>query len=526
MEPAKPTTTILVGNVTDQLATLPERSVHCVVTSPPYWGLRDYGRCDCATQRHASQNALEMCRTIKPGASGQSSATDKRCQKDPDPACPACNGTGIITGTDVQIGLEPVFDCGAWAAKRYAPGIDWPACPGCFLCTMVRVFAEVHRALRDDGTCWVNMGDSYSAGGRKSYDTTSKNKGNGKPPDIRGDGLKRYRRNASKNGADVGGWACDSEHDGGGRVVAPGLKPKDRVMQPAILALALQAHGWYLRDEIVWRKPNPMPESVRDRTTKAHEMLYLLTKGPRYFYDADAIREMSEGTDARLKRDPGQVANGAMRNSDAEKSGTTRGKTNQPCCPSGGRNARSVWTIKPHPFPEAHFATFPVELPLRCIKAGTSAKGCCPSCGAPWKRLTEKVSTGKTHKMADGWDTGAGGHGTVHREGRQKGEAGKPVTTTATIGWEPTCECVDQEATGQSTGPDIAPKPVPCTVLDPFSGSGTTGIAAWQLGQHYIGCELNPEYAAMSERRIAKATRPGTYVDESAAPTPLFGGAE
>ena len=495
----RPTTTILIGNVIDRLAGLPAKSVHCVVTSPPYWGLRDY---QTGTWEGGDPACDHIHRSMTSGAStlGDWKSGGGKKYKEAAGGVPYTSVCGKCGATrqDEQIGLEPVFDCGAWAARRY--GFEAPPCPGCFICTMVKVFAEVHRVLRDDGTCWVNMGDSYSATGKSGGGADGARRG------VEGCG--------AKGTSGKGTW------------------------QPAILALALQAHGWTLRDEIVWRKPNPMPESVRDRTTKAHEMIYLLSKGPRYFYDAEAIREKSEGTDARLKRDPAEVANGAMRNSGAENAGTTRGKTNQPCCPSGGRNARSVWTIKPQPFPEAHFATFPVELHLRCIRAGTSAKGCCPACGAPWKRVTEKVPTGQMQKMADGWDTGEGGHGSVHRDGRQKGEAGKPVTTSTTTGWVPTCGCGVCSGCGQSWGPgspntshcrrcaDLIdhPQPVPCTVLDPFSGTGTTGIAAYQLGQHYIGCELNPDYAAMSERRIAKETRPASYVADHAEPSPLFQG--
>jgi len=142
---------------------------------------------------------------------------------------------------------------------------------------------------------------------------------------------------------------------------------------------------------------------------------------------------------------------------------------------------KNVLTINPKPTKEAHFATYPPALVTPCIKAGSSEMGCCPECGAPWARVVEKVDTGKTQKMADGWATHAGGHGTIHRDGREKGQKGKPITVNQTVGWRPTCE----------HGPR---KPVPCTVLDPFNGSGTTGMVALELGRCYTGIDLSPEY--------------------------------
>jgi len=223
------------GDVRDVLPTLDAKSVQCVITSPPYWGLRDYG----------------------------------------------------VKG---QIGLEPT--------------------PDDYVQTMVKVFREVTRVLRDDGTLWLNMGDSYAS-------SPAGNFGGDMPAPADGG---RYRANKPK--MDYG---------------ASGLKPKDLVGIPWRVAFALQADGWYLRSDIIWHKPNPMPESVTDRPTKSHEYLFLLTKSPRYYYDTDAVREPSVEQAA-------------------------------------GRNLRSVWTINPQPFSEAHFATFPTALVEPCIKAG-STKG-------------------------------------------------------------------------------------------------------------------------------------------------------
>lgn len=388
---------IIVADVMDGLAQLPDASVQCVVTSPPYWGLRDYQ---------------------VPG----------------------------------QIGLE--------------------ATPDKYVAKLVEVFRGVRRVLRDDGTLFLNLGDSYCGSARGA----DKKYGN--------DAL------ASDSLAVKPDWAIS------------GLKPKDLCMMPARVAIALQADGWWLRSDIVWHKPNPMPESCTDRPTNAHEHVFLLTKSARYYYDAEAVKEPAINAGRIVSYD------GTQKNTGHENP-TYPGAKPRDILVAEGRNLRNVWTIPTQPYPEAHFATFPEALPERCVKAGTSEKGCCPECGAPWERVVEKVPTGETQKMADGWDTGDGGHGTIHRDGRQAGEIGKPVMANHTTGWCPTC----------SHGGE----PVPCTVLDLFSGSGTTGVAACKLGRRYIGIELNPEYAEMSERRIGKALKPNTYADPRAAEAPLFG---
>ena len=263
-----------------------------------------------------------------------------------------------------------------------------------------------------------------------------------------------------------------------------GLKEKDLVGMPWRLAFALQADGWWLRSDIIWAKPNPMPESVTDRPTKSHEYVFLLTKSERYFYDAEAIKEAAAYGGQQL----GIVRGVKVRALSMGREPSGNEVPGADAISPSARNKRSVWTIATHPFPEAHFATFPPELPEICILAGTSQKGCCAKCGAPWGRATEKIDTGRRQKMADGWDTAEGGHGTVHRNGREKGQSGVPVMASVTTGWEASCSC----------NADVKP----CTVLDPFSGAGTTCLVADRLQRNAIGIELNPEYAAISERRI------------------------
>jgi DNA modification methylase len=268
---------ILTGDCRELLATLPAASVDCCVTSPPYWGLRDYG--------HAG-----------------------------------------------QLGLE--------------------ATPAEYVASMVEVFRAVRRVLRDDGTLWLNLGDSYAAGKCGRDDEG--------PADL--------ARRAAEYGTGVPKAEAKGAN-GVARKAPPGLKPKDLVGIPWMVAFALRADGWYLRSDVIWSKPNPMLESVTDRPTKAHEYVFLLAKGERYFYDADAIRDRAV-TGGRL-----DTFSGASK--DARAMGAARSGNERPgvkVVTADHRNARSVWTITSEPYDEAHFATFPQALARRCILAG-SAKG-------------------------------------------------------------------------------------------------------------------------------------------------------
>jgi DNA modification methylase len=262
---------IIEGDCRDVLATLPDQSVHCCVTSPPYFGLRDYG-------------------------------------------------------VDGQIGLEPT--------------------PNEFVAELVAVFREMRRVLRDDGTLWLNLGDSYvtTPPGNKS-----------KPKDV--DGLYGRRQDMQiGHGEDRDAiWACGK---------SSGLPHKNLLGMPWRVAFALQADGWYLRQDIIWHKPNPMPESVTDRCTKAHEYVFLLSKSARYFYDQAAIAEPASYPDDGIR--VATPKNAALGLKPTREYGHQNGDT---------RNARSVWTIAAQPFKEAHFATFPPDLADRCIKAGCPKGG-------------------------------------------------------------------------------------------------------------------------------------------------------
>lgn len=391
------------GGVLDVLRAMPDESVHCVVTSPPYWGLRDYG-----TAEWEGGDGSE-CDHLAPrkGGTGPASAVQTKVKR-----------------VDFESGGQYAHTCPKCGARRIDSQLGLEATPEEFVAKMVEVFREVRRVLRSDGTCWVNLGDSYaSSGGERAYGSSDGGTG-------RGPGTRR--------------------HD----VPASGLKPKDLCGIPWRVALALQADGWWLRSDIIWSKPNPMPESCTDRPTKAHEYLFLLTKRATYFYDADAVREAATyGRDI----DPDKF-NGV---GSADRNPAARGISSSFPDPSAGRNRRTVWTIPTESFAEAHFATYPRKLVQPCIAAGTSDKGCCPECGAPWRRVVEKerVATrpGRNNKTMQevprGWAVGERSHATADNMTEAGGKRRRAdleignrdeyrhVTTSRTIGWEPGCEC-------------------------------------------------------------------------------------
>ncbi len=391
-----------IGDCRNVLKTLSDESVHCVVTSPPYWGLRDYGTAkweggDPACKHEPSQEWIDKNFNANSafgnGAVTQSAAGKKRWYY-LDGSC-RCGARRV----DGQLGMETSL--------------------GEHVETMVSVFREVRRVLRSDGTLWLNYGDSYAASPNGRTAAEVKAIGN----DDRTFRDKPFSTigpvwtpgNPDKNGG--------NSNRNGLRGFNTNLKPKDLCGIPWRVAFALQADGWWLRQDIIWSKPNPMPESVTDRCTKAHEYIFLLSKSPRYYYDAEAIAEPAEyrnlvGQDesgfkdaANYKGKHGKSLTTPRNDGNAWNEADGRG-FNQT---SATRNKRSVWEVATAPFSEAHFATFPPALIEPCILAG------CPKGG---------------------------------------------------------------------------------TVLDPFGGAGTTGLVADRLGRNAILIELNPEYAAMAERRI------------------------
>lgn len=369
---------------------------HCVVTSPPYWGLRNY--------------------------------TD---------------------GHEAEIGRERT--------------------PAEYVARMVSVCRDIRRVLRPDGTFWLNLGSSY---GRPF--------GGGRPGDKQYTNVGAYKNRGARAG----------RRESLGKQLVP---------IPWMVAIALQADGWILRSDIIWHKPNPMTESVRDRPTRAHEYLFLLTKSPRYFYDWYAIAEPTTDESQHTRKTAAKF--GGADKADPK---VTRLQSGNASDAYEMRNKRDVWTLSTQSYRGAHFATFPERLVEPCILASTSAKGCCSACGAPWVRVIDRerrpTRPGETTKTA-----GANSRARISRDPLHPSELnGKPdklvignrdplrhVTEYVDRGFVPGCKC--------------AASTKPCRVLDPFSGSGTTGAVAVRLGRRYTGVDLHGEYEKLAEERIAKA---------------------
>lgn len=392
------------GDALAVLRTMPDASVHCCITSPPYWGLRDYGTasweggdigCDhiepVGTRRDSCGGLMN---TTTRGTQAATHAGDRQYRD----TCRKCGAARV----DQQLGLERT--------------------PAEYVEKMVGVFREVRRVLRGDGTLWLNLGDSYSSGGRSGH------------------GTRVGYKQSSNRGANDQTSPIRAPNP-------PGTKPKDLCGIPWRVALALQADGWYWRDCIVWHKPAPMPESVRDRCTKAWEPIFMLAKSERYYFDADAIKEPASysgpNSPESIKSPYGQGFTRANEPASHKGSKFHIGKTgthqlnrssdsprvtgNLPGRDDGGaacnksgqefRNKRNVWTLSPMATPDAHFATFPLELPETCLRAG------CPEDGG---------------------------------------------------------------------------------VLDPFAGAGTTGLACLKQNRNFIGIELNPAYIEIAYNRARK----------------------
>jgi len=503
---------VIQGDCREALAGMPAKSVQCVATSPPYYNLRDYG-----TGEWEGGNA--DC-DHKPGS-------EKRVGK-----------TGLQGGKGTagrqKEGYRDV--CGKCGARRVDRQIGLEGTPEEYIANLVAVGREIWRVLRDDGVWWLNLGDSYwgsgkwnSSGGESMFGES-----------VHGKWLDTLKSNNTPN-------HTLKKHEV--------LKPKDLVGIPWRAAFALQAAGWWLRSDIIeevelycpcgcghvleeriwrwsqdrdviWEKPNPMPESVTDRPTRAHEYVFLLTKSERYFYDAEAIKEpVATATVARARASN----NGAARKDRGEaqwQGGLTPGQQDRWYEGVDGeskRNMRSVWEIATESFPGAHFATFPTELARRCILAGSSERGACPDCGAPWERVVDIKSNYRQIEKA---------HAPNNCPTRVD-STGWEFPTVKHWGWRPSCGCyglpiIEDPPSQGSKEPQAnfemrlgewrkrwellkpqydAGQTRPCVVLDPFGGAGTVGVVCKELKRDYVLIELNGEYCEMTRERIANTVK-------------------
>jgi DNA modification methylase len=578
--PTDLTPTVLQGNVLDVLRTLPEGSIHCAVTSPPFWGLRRYDLCGCAQDYVRSPGSSEDGGAMPRLADGPIHA------KEPDPDCRWCGGTGKIAGMETTWGGDPSCEH-EWTAtppRRPRGANDAPNSPlqqgnrgtaydatggklcskcGCWFGSlgleptphlyvehMVGVLRAVRRVLRDDGTVWMEIGDTYLT----------------HPAALTG--AKRWKGSVQRNRDQTG-----AEQAGPVDKRQPGIREGNLALIPHRVAIALQEDGWIVRQDNVWARPNPMPESVKNRSSRAHSYVFLLAKEPGYFYDSDAVRlgyirtwDASNG---------GTISSGRF---EAKYGRSRYGRSRSgpyPLPTNGGSNLRSVWSIPTRAYKGAHFATFPERIPEIAILAGTSERGACPECGAPWERLTDLGLPNLQWQIASGSDAVRGYDGEAVKSyegtGAQNASDVKRrilagMRTKTTVGWTPTCECYpdpcdrcgvgrvhktvqkrvstmnirvpdakagrlgqksglggeNADATDEEIGEygpegsklvdvDVAwpgcecRRPVPCTVLDPFAGSGTTLAVAKRLGRQSVGIELSPYYVDMASHRVAEA---------------------
>jgi DNA modification methylase len=449
---------ILVGNCRDKLRELPAESAQCVVTSPPYLGLRRYqgeqeavwgGDPDCqheweSRRYYVEQSVSATSREAFAEAGEENSARLKAARWREDACCSRC---GAWRGA---FGLEPT--------------------PELYVAHTVEILREIRRVLRPDGVLWWNVGDSYAgSGGAHAVHHSN--------PGI----SNSWQRHGVPHWGQLGVP---------GRYLPPeGLKAKDLMLIPFRVALGAQADGWWVRSVVVWSKPNSMPESVRDRPTESHEYILLLTKSERYFYDADAVREPLSETTIERNRYP-------HAGSACEEVAVSRPRRPGEFGNRAGRNLRSVWRFATVPYPGAHFAVFPPELPRRCILAGTPPK-VCAECGAPWERVRARETGG------DDWRPTCECHGRAEIVPIECPECGG----TGVAGNEPcsACDRSGQIETRVWSDSALQAWPTrPAVVLDPFAGSGTTLKVAEDLGRWWIGIDICEQYSEQIRARTAQ----------------------
>lgn len=509
--------------------------VHTCITSPPYYGLRDYktepviwdGDENC-------EHDFEKIKTKRDNASGGKNSKKQNSNRG---SHYADYESRVTTSSFCK-------KCNAWKGQ-----LGQEPTPELYVKHLVDIFREVKRVLRDDGILWLNLGDSYwGSGGSTGHTPESKNLG----------------KFTFVYGAYPSAVHSQKKHSI--------FKPKDLLMIPARAAIALQEDGWYIRRDVIWDKPNPMPESVTDRPTTSHEYIFMLTKKKNYYYDYAAVREKSESNVSDIKKmiEQRDRIGGKTLSADDSKykaNMNTNIGNNRGVGDPFGRNKRSVWKVSTSPFTEAHFAVFPPDLIAPMVLASTSEAGCCEACGKPYKRIVEKISlsdlvkdkldkkraesatkydkkkdsagrlatyrqTGrKTAKQiidSNNDDSGLFGYNSKYftehgqevqgmiRSGSQVKERQASRLIAAelfpddfdaqqkfinhvhdhgeakiiiTKGWKKNCACKTENT-------------IPAVVFDPFFGSGTTGLVAAKAGRDYLGIELQENYKEIQKARL------------------------
>lgn len=444
---------VIHADVREGLAQLPAGSVQVCVTSPPYWGLRSY---NTDPQVWGGDPVCEhQWGLLLPGDTrGGSGPRAKEAYRGDDKTLYA---RGEAHG-------QLCIACGAWRGE-----LGREPTPQLFVDHLVEVFAGVWRVLRLDGVLFVNLADSYI--------------GSGKGPSN-----SLQRPTSSKHDVQLEAGTVPVVWE----PIPAGMKPKDKALVPERFAISMQEAGWWVRARVAWCKVAPMPESVRDRPSVAWEPILIFTKSRRYYWDQDAVREPSVAEGRKW-------VHGVRE--DVDHKGGNQGSRAEWAHPAGGRNQWDYWEVaeeEPDPRDEAwrlgpegfkgeHYATYPTEIPRRAIVSASSERGCCPTCAAPWRRIVDR------QRLLDGEpiDDGKWADSEEPRRMPSNGISHMRYTTARTEGgWEPTCECSPRE-------------PGPCVVLDPFCGTGTSGVAALRLGRSFIGIELSAQSVALANQRIA-----------------------
>jgi DNA modification methylase len=581
---------IIVGNCLDRLRQLEAASVHCCISSPPYYGLRKYGLApsvwggDMACEHVFDEELLQ--RELRKGAGLEDLGKRHR------------GGGKKAAKVDQLIAVTGTCrKCGAWRGEL---GLE--PTPEMFVEHLVLVYEEVKRVLRPDGTAWVNLGDSYYS---PRYPG-----GVGENSTINGQESHEQLRIAKR--AQRGGLRGNLGYEHNGpemphrSAALQGYKPKDIIGIPWMVAFALRKAGWWLRQDVIWQKPNPMPESTTDRCTKSHEYLFMLSPSERYFFDQEAIKEevsenahprkaagaaapkhgakaaehgsgirsnvsfaeaTSDMVDRRNKRSVWTVEDdsadllgarppererppwGRRSANKGELAGKRAGAPDMPQSFRAireQRNKRSVWTVPTQPYADAHFATFPPSLIEPCVLAGTSERGCCPQCAAPFERITapsDRYLEALGRSFHDHENDGSAGmmqHRGANYQNDMRSNLGLHQKEVETLGWYPTCRCGKLHKLPKYPRSPRLPKTItaeekdaarkewrarcaaitvqrrelckvaaslpvkPAVVLDHFGGAGTTGMVADRFGRDAVLIEFNPGYAVMSAERLRK----------------------